>query len=137
MRKLLLVLSLALSVSAFSQQYDTHWPYNTSAYTTSATVVAFIQIDGEYVTSDDNWAVLEGGSFVNGETRGHYFMDYDASYGDPYPSIPIPVSYNNEGEPVTFKLYNHETEIEYENYVCNIDNILTGDWHDEIWAGNY
>ena len=54
------------------------------------------------------------------------------SEGDLYPIINIPVYYTNEGEDVTFKLFDHGTGIEYDDCTCNMV-IHTGEIHDELY----
>lgn len=119
--------------SNIANRYETHWPdFNPNAYSLNLPVVAFVQIDGSYITSDDNSDALEVAAFVNGECRGHKFMVDETSDGDPYPYVSVPVYYTNTNEPVNFILYNHATGVEYVECVSNIE-IFTGDKHTELY----
>ena len=81
--------------------------------------MAFVQIDGNYVEATDNWADLEIGAYVGTEVRGHDVMYDYTDEGDPYPIIDgIAVCYNNTGETISFKLYDHSTGTLYDN--CSI-----------------
>ena len=138
MRKILLVLALALCGSAFAQ-YETHWPeynYHQFAGGGSAAVYAYIQIDERFITAEDNYAALEIAAFVGDECRGHEFVIDETSYGDYYPHVQIGISYpeNGTGAAVTFKLYDHENNLEYDNCISSVE-IFTGDEHDELVYG--
>ena len=138
MRKILLVLALALCGSAFAQ-YETHWPeynYHQFAGGGSAAVYAYIQIDERFITAEDNYAALEIAAFVGDECRGHEFVIDETLYGDYYPHVQIGISYpeNGTGAAVTFKLYDHENNLEYDNCISSVE-IFTGDEHDELVYG--
>ena len=110
--------------------YESHWAeFNYHQYQYNQPLVATIQIDGSTIDCENvNWADLEVAAFVNDECRGSAFLE--GRYmedGDPYPVIEMPVYYNNPGEYVTFKLYDHLNLIEYDNYDCSITPILTGE----------
>ena len=145
MKKLLLTLivSLALGGAVFAQNenpngYESNWsgmqidPF-LEMYDC---FVSFVQIDGEYVTIDDNWYDLEIGAFVNGELRGTAFMNYimDDDWMIPYPFFELNVYRTNTGETIDFMLYDHSTGVTYDDFTINYDNV-TGDDHYEIyWA---
>ena len=127
------VLDISKSVA---NRYETHWPeFNPNAYPSNLPVVAFVQIDGNYITSEDNSEAMEVAAFVDGECRGHKFMVDETSFGDPYPYVAVPIYYSVTDEPVSFNLYNHVTGMEYEDCVSNIE-ILTGHKHNELYL-NY
>ena len=146
MKKLLLaiVALLAYSGSIFAQDdypFETRWPFNDRLYESQTPVVAFIQINGNYVDVT-NWESLELGAFVNGETRGHDHMFDWTDDGDPYPIIDgMAIFYNgNGGEEISFMLYDHATGIEYTEfsvfqmgYPETLMTLLTGEWHDELY----
>lgn len=75
-------------------------------------VIPFIQIDGVYLSLEDNYSAFEVGAFIDGEVRGGSFLIDD---GEDYPFTEISVYRPEgiEGQTVTFKLYDHENEIEY------------------------
>ena len=115
MKKLLLTLIVSLALSGSILAQSTHWPeYNNNAFETFDILIAFVQIDGNYVTASDNWADLEIASFFGDECRGADFMtDYTAD-GDPYPILESGVSYTTVGQAITFKMYDHANDILYE-----------------------
>ena len=156
MKKLLLTLivSLAMCGSIFAQ-YTSHWPnFYYPAYESQTPFVAAIEIDGVIVTAEnhpDNWDALEIAFFVGDECRGAgvAFGDYNAAvnflyngyveqYGDPFPVIDgAPVYYDNTGEVVTIKMYDHYNNIEYTEYTLTLEGeehvILTGEDNDQGW----
>jgi hypothetical protein len=112
---------------------ESHWAdYDPDVYQSMDALVAFIQIDGIFVDESSDWNNMEIAAFVGDDCRGHDFMDYYPEDGDPYPIVEIPVKYNDEGETVTFKLYNHATGLEYDICATNIP-IITGTDHDELY----
>ena len=114
---------------------ETNWPeFNYHAYKLNSPVVAAIQINDDFIVSDDNWADLEVAAFVGEECRGHAFMaDYVSEFDDPLPIVELPVYYSNAGDEVTFKLYDHANNSEYDinNISCWGEElaVITGDSH--------
>ena len=107
----ILIASLFLGGSIYAQ--TSHFPDPSSDYDQHSDIMAYIQIDGEYITFSDNYENFEVGSFVDGECRGHAFL-YD--YGDTYPVtdfLPIKYALENPTGDVTFKLYDHTNGWEY------------------------
>lgn len=105
-------------------QYESHWSdFNQSVYEFSSLLVAFVQINGDYIK--DNYTQMEIAAFVGDECRGHMFMDDNTEDGDPYPIVVLSVYYTEGGEPVTFILYDHATGTEYELCTPNKE-IYTG-----------
>lgn len=147
MKKLLLTLivSFALCGSIFAQ-YESHWPGYYPSMDNQSGLCAAFSINGHvYTVEDEGWDALEVAFFVtksNGEEelRGLSFLDRDNvdSYGDPYPITPgAAIAYNNSGEVVSFKLWDHINGILYEQ--CEITYqgeplvIETGTEHMEAW----
>ena len=120
---------------AFAQQNESHWPdFDYHDYGSHSVIVAFVQIDGDFIAAEDSWADIEVAAFVDGVCRGHEFMIDETNMGDPYPTLQLSIFYDigNAGEDVTFKLYDHLAGIEYEDCACNYD-IHTGEEHFEAW----
>ena len=114
-------------------QHETHWPeFVSSQYKDQLPVVSFIQIDGNYITAESNWADLEIAAFVGEECRGHEFMVDETNLGDPYPTVMVGVFYDNANEPLSFKLYDHNSGIEYDDCVSNME-LLSGHQHVELY----
>ena len=137
MKKILLTLFAALAFcGSISAQFDSHWegefhPWDNNPYEEQKPLVAFIQIDGNSVSEQDNWEALEIAYFVGDACRGHNFLAYYPEEGDPYPILEGAIFYDYSGDEVTFKLYNHETGVEYEGTPSI--SILTGEEHVEIY----
>ena len=147
MKKILLTLFAALAFcGSISAQFESLWegefdPWNNNPYEEQKPLVAFIQIDGNSVSEQDNWEALEVAYFVDGVCRGHDFLADHTDEGDPYPILEGSIYYdldaNDEGKEVTFKMYNHVTGDLYETclvlYWGEPLTILTGDEHVEIY----
>ena len=134
-------------------QYESHWPdFYYPDFQFQSPCVAAIMIDGEIVTADnhpDNWNALEIAFFVGDECRGagvafsdynpevnYLYNGYVEEYGDPFPVIDgAPVYYDNTGEVVTVKMYDHVNGVEYNECTITLGGelyeILTGDDNDQ------
>ena len=131
MKKLILttIALLAFCGSIFAQP-ESHWnDFNPNLFADQRPVVAFVQIDGVFITENDDYENIEVAPFVEGLCRGHEFMIYD---GDPYPIVELTVNYTSEGEPLTFQMYDHSTGTLYPNCACNME-LVTGVSHDELY----
>ena len=123
-RVLLLIAALVICGTSFAQ--STHWPeFDLYEYEAHGSIVANIYINDAIVEGTDDYVNFEVGAFVNGEVRGHAFMDFFPNYGDLYPIVEIEVYYDNSGEKVSFMLYDHGTGVEY-NYSTDTQNPDTG-----------
>ena len=68
---------------------------------------------------------------------------YDwTSEGDLYPSVELPIYYENTGEEVSFVLYDHTNGIEYSSFTVfaygdpeTLLTLHTGEYHDELYFG--
>jgi len=142
MKKLLLtaIVALAFCGASFAQLnpngYETHYPFFEGQYAIVDYPVAHIALNGEIIDQDGNWADLEIASFVGDSIRGHNFLtDEWIEYGWPYPLVELPVRYDNTGELVSFKIFDHSTGTEYDA-TCNIE-IRTGEEHTEIYMWDW
>ena len=95
-------------------------------------VIPFIQIDGVYLSLEDNYEAFELGAFIEGDCRGGSFLIDD---GEEYPFTEISVYRRMEdsGQTITFKLYDHENGIEY----VSDNTLINGVDYTELWWGNY
>ena len=133
MKKFLLTLIVAFAFTGSIFAQGTHWPeYNDGAFEDNSTIIAFVQIDGEYVAHTANWASLEVCSYVNGEPRGASFMASYPEDGDPYAILESFVAFNSEGETVTFRMWDHDNGILYEDCTTSFD-VITGVDHTELY----
>jgi len=92
-----------------------------------------VPVSYEYV----DWEMLEIAAFVGNEQRGANIWLWDMEEMFPT-TLGDPVYYNNAGETVTFKMYNHATGMLYETCETLIWDgdpitILTGEEHWEIF----
>ncbi len=154
MKKLLLTLIVSFAMcGSITAQYESHWPdFYYPTYQFQTPCVAAIVLDGEIVTAETpNWDALEVAFFVGEECRGAGvgILDYNAAvnylyngyveeYEDPFPIIDgAPVYYDNTGEVVTVRMYDHASGIEYNEcvvtYLGEPYTILTGDENDQGW----
>ena len=132
-----LMIMLAFCGSIFAQAdqeeyYPTHWDFDPGLYEQIDYPVAYLIMDGAQVTASDDWQRFEVASFIDGTIRGHYFMtDEYLAYWE-WPLFQgIPVNYNNTGEEVSFKIYDHVAKVEYD---CTTNfTIHTGEEHMEIF----
>ena len=132
MKKVLMTLVAVLAISFASFAQDTHWPeFNLYQYQFNLPLVAFVQIDGEYVTVD-NYTNFEIAAFVGDQCRGHMFMDDYTGDGDPYPIVEINYYYTTTGDVVTFQMWDHTTGTLYENCITNRE-IITGEDDVELY----
>ena len=132
MKKIILTMVLALAFCGSFFAQETHWPeVNLYNYGDNYPSVAFVQFDGDYVTSE-NYTNFEIAAFVDDECRGHMFMDDYTDDGDPYPIVEISIYYTNPGETVTFQMFDHSTGVLYENCTLNME-VKTGEPHVELY----
>ena len=132
MKKVLMTLIAALAICGFSFAQESHWSdFNLYQYQFNLPLVAFVQIDGEYVTVD-NYTNFEIAAFVGDQCRGHMFMDDYTEDGDPYPIVEINYYYTTTGDVVTFQMWDHTTGTLYET--CNTNReIITGEDDVELY----
>ena len=135
---LTLIVAFAFCGSTFAQ-YESHWPdFNPYAFPSNTGFVLYAQIDGVFV-STDNYQQMEIAAFVGDECRGHDVLVDETDLGDEYPALQIQIYYENPGEEISFKLYDHLAQIEYD--ICSCINfttgepltVHTGEDHDEVW----
>ena len=123
---------------------ESYWPdFDYARFLDEGVLVAAIMIDGEIITVDyENWDKLEVAAFVGDECRGNEMYLYDGitEYGDLYLTLdgcPIYYDFNNTGEEVSFKMFDHQNGVLYENCEVRYQNesitILTGEDHFEGW----
>ena len=127
-RKLMFVLaSLLIASSMLAQQQPTHYPFNYHDYPNTMNAIIQIQIDGVEQTSNEFELGAFNGNVVTGAERiGCYgSLGYYRAY--------LSVSgTNGSSYEVTFKLYNHQTEEEFENY----DISYQGEPYTFTWIGD-
>ena len=126
-RKITLFIT-ALFLCGAMQAQNYHWSYNYHDYESNFPLIGEVYINGEIVASSD----FEIAAFVGDQVRATEFL-FEA---DPtnYPGhyyAWLGVAYNNAGETVTFKLYDHSTGTEYDN--CSTTVLTNANGYGEIW----
>ena len=126
-RKLLFVLaSLLVFGSMKAQQQPTHYPFNYHDFPDNMTAIIQVQINGTEQTSNELELGAFNGDMVTGAERigcygsNHYYRVYLSVYG------------SGGSYEVTFKLYNHQTGEELDNYVVTYQ----GDPYTFTWVGD-
>ena len=137
MKRALFILMAALACcGSISAQYESHWldDFNLNQFQFNQPVVAFVKINGEYITTD-YYENLEVAAFVGEECRGHAFMSDRTDFGDPYPIVEMNVYYDNPGETVTFRLWDHNSDPEFGYNLCTSNmEILTGEAYVALYS---
>ena len=154
-----MVVALGLCGTLFAQvPYESNWPgFNGNRYPFQAGIVAAIQIDGQIVTAEyEGWDALEVAFFVGDSCRGagstfpgdchpeNYYLynGYVEEFGDPYPVLDgTAIYYENGGETVTVKIYDHLNGILYDHinvtYLGEPLEIITGEDNFQGWDDPY
>ena len=125
-RKLVLFIASLLILGSINAQED-HWSMNSYDYMNARPFYGKVMIDGVMQSTTD----IEIAAFVGEQVRavsrlveiapsvlpGQYFIWFN-------------IKYNNAGESVTFKIYDHATTTEYDNYSITVNgeplSVVTG-----------
>ncbi len=128
MTKRIMFFIAALFLCGVMQAQNYHWSYNYHDYESNFPLIGEVHLNGEALASGD----FEIAAFVGDQVRATEFLfEADPTY---YPGVYfawLGVAYNNAGETVTFKLYDHATETEYDN--CSTTVLTNADGYGEIW----
>ena len=115
-RKLLLIIASLFAFGSINAQ-ENHWSMNSYDYADARPFIGKVLMNGEIQSTTD----IEIAAFVGEQVRavsrlveiapsvlpGQYFIWFN-------------IKYNNSGEAVTFKIYDHATETEYDNYTATV-----------------
>ena len=126
-RKLTLFIA-ALFLCGAMQAQTYHWSYNFHDYENNFPFIGEVYLDGVALASSD----FEIAAFVGNQVRATEFL-FEADPSS-YPGRHyawLGVAYNNAGETVTFKLYNHATDTEYDN--CTTTVLTNANGYGETW----
>ena len=128
MKKLFLTLTVLIAFSGSIFAQNNIWEdINYHHFLNHDPLVAMLSLDNHLITPNDNYANYEVAAFVGDDLRGHGFMVYHGEFGDPNPILEFEIFYNpldNENEqpqPVTFKMYDHNTGTLYTVWSCTMD----------------
>ena len=128
MTKRIMLFIAALFICGAMQAQDYHWSYNYHDYESNFPLIGEVYINGEAVVSSD----FEIAAFVGDQVRATEFLfEADPVYFPGHFYAWLGVAYNNSGETVTFKLYDHATETEYDN--CSTTVLTNADGYGEMW----
>lgn len=128
MTKKIILFIAALFLCGMMQAQNYHWSYNYHDYESNFPLIGEVYLNGEVVASSD----FEIAAFVGNQVRATEFL-FEAD-PDNYPGhfyAWLGVSYNNAGETVTFKLYDHATGTEYDD--CSTTVLTNADGYGETW----
>ena len=127
MKKLILfIASVVLCGVMHAQSY--HYSYNYHDYENSTPCIGEVYLDGVALTSSD----FEIAAFVGDQVRSTEFLfEADpANYPGHYYAW-LGISFNNAGEIVTFRLFDHTTNTEYS--ICFTTWVLNSNGVGETW----
>ena len=128
MTKKITLFIAALFLCGAMQAQSYHWSYNYHDYESNFPFIGEVYLDGVALASSD----FEIAAFVGDQVRATEFL-FEAdptSYPGHYYAW-LGVAYNNTGETVTFKLYDHATNTEYDN--CSTTVLTNADGYGETW----
>ena len=106
MKKLLIVLMVLFSGAVMAQN---HWTPYTDPYEDYMAMIVVVSVDGEEQASTS----LEVGAFCGDECRGSALAAYFPPTDRYIYQLPV---YGNTGDIITFKLYDHDQEMELTDY---------------------
>ena len=111
MKKYLFILmtSLLFNGSIFAQEPEHHWIYDDAPYSNNMAVAFWVTLDGVYLDNTN----IEVAAFVGDEVRMSAFLETlhpALAHMFIYQSIGL----NNNGETITFKMYDHNNSKEYD-----------------------
>ena len=128
MTKKITLFIAALFLCGTMQAQSYHWSYNYHDYENNFPFIGEVYLNGVALASSD----FEIAAFVGDQVRATEFL-FEAdptSYPGRYYAW-LGVAYNNTGETVTFKLYDHATNTEYDN--CSTTVLTNANGYGETW----
>ena len=128
MTKKITLFIAALFLCGTMQAQSYHWSYNYHDYENNFPFIGEVYLNGVALASSD----FEIAAFVGDQVRATEFL-FEAdptSYPGRYYAW-LGVAYNNTGETVTFKLYDHATNTEYDN--CSNTVLTNANGYGETW----
>ncbi len=119
MKKLLLFVTL-LGLCFHANAY--HWDVNINQYPNNMSVIGVVQIDGVEQTV----STIEVGAFSGDECRGRAMLtdQYYSLFNHYYVFLTV---YGNDGDPLSFRLYDHASGEELEGYCSNTATFITNE----------
>lgn len=128
MTKKIMLFITALFLSGMMQAQSYHWSYNYHDYESNFPFIGEVYLNGVALTSSD----FEIAAFVGDQVRATEFLfEADPDYYPGHYYAWLGIAYNNAGETVTFKLYDHATQAEYDD--CSTTVLTNANGYGEIW----
>ena len=128
MKKSLILFVVSLLFSGMLRAQSYHWSYNYHDYENNFPFIGEVYLDGVALASSD----FEIAAFVGDQVRATEFL-FEADPSN-YPGryyAWLGIAYNNTNETVTFKLYDHATNTEYDN--CSTTVLTNANGYGETW----
>ena len=127
MTKKIMLFIAALFLCGAMQAQNYHWSYNYHDYESNFPLIGEVYINGEVVASSD----FEIAAFVGDQVRAmEFLLEADPVNFPGHFYAWLGVAYNDTGETVTFKLYDHATNTEYDN--CSTTVLTTANGYGEM-----
>ena len=114
-RNLILLTLFTLIVSAlFGQADDHYWHTDYTLYSNNLNMRVMIFIDGVEQRNENIEIAAFCGDELRGNERTVHVTGYNPTYGEVDSYLAALTVIGNDGDEITFKLYDHSTETEYE-----------------------
>ena len=127
MKKILFFITALLLCGTMNAQ-DYRYTYDFHAYESNFPLTGEVYLNGERLASP----TIEIAAFVGDEVRGsEYLLEVDPENYPGHFFVWLGVSFNNTGETVTFRMYDHATGIEYTD--CSTTVLSNQDGYGEPW----
>ncbi len=127
MKKIILFVT-ALFLCGLIHAQDYHYTYDFHDYENNFPLTGEVYLNGEVLASSS----IEIAAFVGDQVRGsEYLLEADPVNYPGHFFMWLGVSYDNTGETITFKMYDHATGIEYTD--CATTLVIDGQDHGEMW----
>lgn len=116
-RNLILLTLFTLIVSAlFGQADDHYWHTDYTLYSNNLNMRVMIFIDGVEQRNENIEIAAFCGDELRGNERTVHVTGYNPTYGEVDSYLAALTVIGNDGDVITFKLYDHSTETEYEMF---------------------
>ena len=127
MKKIILFVT-ALFLCGLIHAQDYHYTYDFHDYEHNFPLTGEVYLNGEVLASSS----IEIAAFVGDQVRGsEYLLETDPVNYPGHFFLWLGISYDNTGETVTLKMYDHATGIEYTD--CATTLVIDGQDHGEMW----
>lgn len=123
----ILIASLFLCGTIFAQEPEHYWTVNYGQYEDNTTIVAWVKLDDVFIENEDVEQYIEIAAFVGEEVRMSDFLInmnwHEVQHA--YLNSGIQCNPSENGTTVTYKMYNHYTNKEYD--LCDFTSVIGTD----------